>query len=369
MSSRFFTALAVAACAAPVTAQDFNLDFGEPGVHPSSSYAAAGLAGYWNAIRAEPSTYYNLLDIHGAATNVQFHQYGGTALVASSDPSVTGDDALLMDDGLITYNPGLDSCFYFDNLVPGVYELITYAWRPDYPSEMAKSFVDNTPGLEISGGAWPGSHVHGVTYARHIVTVDASGFMGPHSGLAAGADPAIGAVCNGMQLRRIDEHVAFCFGDGSGTACPCGNTGLAGHGCDNFGSATGGALFSASGLPLLSSDSIGLSVVGENSSALTIFWTGNNVSSPQGIVHGAGIRCVSGLSRLYTGSASGGAITRPGAGDPSVSARSAAVGAPITAGETRYYFTIYRDPQAATPCGNSASTVNLSNAVGVQWID
>ena len=369
MSSRLFTALAFAIGVVPVTAQSFNLDFGESTAHPSSSYAAAGLAGFWNAIRADPSTYYVLQDVTGATTNVQFHQYGGTALIASGDPSVTGDDALLMDDGLITYNPGLDSCFYFDGLVPGVYELITYAWRPDYPSQMAKSFVDNTPGLEISGGAWPGSHVHGVTYARHIVTVDGSGFMGPHSGLAAGADQAIGAVCNGMQLRRIDVHVAFCFGDGTGTACPCGNPGLAGRGCDNFGSATGGASFSATGLPLLSSDSLVLSAAAENSAALTIFWTGSNVSSSQGVVHGAGIRCVSGLSRLYTGSASGGAITRPGSSDPSVSARSAAVGAPIQAGETRYYFTIYRDPQAATPCGNSASTVNLSNAVAVQWIE
>ena len=43
------------------------------------------------------------------------------------------------------------------------------------------------------------------------------------------------------------------------------------------------------------------------------------------------------------------------------------VGLSISAGETRYYFTIYRDPQAATPCANSSSTVNLSNAVAVIW--
>jgi len=368
MGSRLFAAFAFTICVAPISAQSFNLDFGEPLAGPSSSYGAAGLPGHWNSIRAEPSTNYLLADLAGNPTSVQFHQYGGTALIASSDPSVSGDDALLLNDGLITYNPALDSCFYFNGLAPGTYELITYAWRPDDPTLMAKSFVDNTPGLEISGGAWSGSHVHGITYARHIVTVTFSGFMGPHSGLAAGADASVGAVCNGLQLRKIDEHTTFCFGDGSGTACPCGNPGLAGRGCDNHGSATGGARLTGSGLPLLSSDSVVLGVTGENASALTIFWTGNALVSPQGVAHGAGIRCVSGLDRLYTGSASGGVISRPGIGDPSVSARSAAVGAPITAGETRYYFTIYRDPQAAGPCGNTASTINLSNAVAVQWI-
>lgn len=368
MWSRLVTALAFALFASPLAAQSFNIDFGQPLTGPTSTYAGAGLPGYWNAIRGDRSTDYVLEDLAGNTTNVHFEQYGGTSLISSSDPSVSGDDALLMNDGLITHNPALDSCFYFNGLAPGTYELITYAWRPDYPTLMARSFVDNTPGVEITGGAWPGSHAHGVTYARHIVTVDTSGFMGPHSGLAPGADAVVGAVCNGLQVRKLDEHERFCFGDGTGTPCPCGNPGLPGRGCNNFGSMTGGARFEASGLPMLSADSVVLSAQAENATALTVFWTGTTVVSPQGLVHAAGVRCVSGLNRLYTGPAAGGAISRPGAGDPSVSSRSAAVGAPISAGQTRYYFTIYRDPQAATPCGNAASTVNLSNAAAVMWI-
>jgi hypothetical protein len=41
---------------------------------------------------------------------------------------------------------------------------------------------------------------------------------------------------------------SYCEGDGSGPACPCGNVGAPGHGCDNA-QATGGALLQASGLP------------------------------------------------------------------------------------------------------------------------
>ena len=75
----------------------------------------------------------------------------------------------------------------------------------------------------------------------------------------------------------------------------------------------------------------------------------------------------SALKRLYTGNASGGAIARPGMGDPSVSARTTAVGAPISAGETRHYFAIYRDPQAATACGNTSRTINLTNSGSITW--
>jgi hypothetical protein len=53
--------------------------------------------------------------------------------------------------------------------------------------------------------------------------------------------------------------------------------------------------------------------------------------------------------------------------DPSVSARSAALGVPISAGQTRHYFNIYRDPSAAGPCGNTASTVNLTNSGSITW--
>jgi len=151
-------------------------------------------------------------------------------------------------------------------------------------------------------------------------------------------------------------------------SCPCGNPPSgSGRGCNNFGASSGGATMAGSGVASLGSDSVLLSAANENLTSLTIFWTGKNLISPPGTAHGAGVRCVSVLNRLYSGNASGGAIARPGGSDPSVSARSAAVGAAITAGQTRYYFTIYRDNLAAGPCGNPTSNINLSNAVGVTW--
>ena len=153
-------------------------------------------------------------------------------------------------------------------------------------------------------------------------------------------------------------------------ACPCSNPPAGGGlGCNNFGAgpAQSGTL-NATGSASLSSDSIHLVASGCNNTSLNVFFTGSGALHPTGLVHGAGVRCVTtALKRLYTGSASGGAITRPGMADPSVSARSAALGVPISAGQTRHYFNIYRDPSAAGPCGNTASTVNLTNSGSITW--
>jgi glucose/arabinose dehydrogenase len=175
---------------------------------------------------------------------------------------------------------------------------------------------------------------------------------------------------NGIPDECESTIAQFCEPGLDGVlGCPCSNPPSSpGRGCNNFGTITGGASMNGSGTTSLSSDSLVLTAAGENANAFTIFWTGSVLTSPPGNVHGAGIRCVSGLNRLYTGPASGGAIVRPGMGDASVSARSAAVGVPISSGQTRFYFTIYRDPQAAATCGNSASTINLTNGVSVMWL-
>jgi len=174
---------------------------------------------------------------------------------------------------------------------------------------------------------------------------------------------------NGVPDECESIITPFCFpGAGGVVACPCGNPPLfPDTGCNNFGGFTGGAYLAGTGQASLANDTLLLTASEENATALTIFWTGQNLISPPGAPHGAGVRCVSVLHRLYSGNASGGSIARPGGLDPSVSARSATVGAGILAGQTRYYFTIYRDNNAAGPCGNPSSNINLSSAVSVLW--
>ena len=151
-------------------------------------------------------------------------------------------------------------------------------------------------------------------------------------------------------------------------SCPCSNppSGL-GRGCDNS-AATGGAILSATGAASLSADSLVFHTSGEKPTALSILtqWTG---SSATGTVFGMGVRCASGtFERLYSKSASGGSITAPnlGAGDPSVSARAAALGDTILPGQDRWYLVYYRDPIVLGGCP-AASTFNATQTGRVVW--
>ncbi len=175
----------------------------------------------------------------------------------------------------------------------------------------------------------------------------------------------------GWTLEGTDGvgFASYCDPGASGViACPCTNPPSgSGRGCNNFGAMSGGASLSATGNASLMADTLVFTSTGENNTSLTIFLQGT-ASNSTGVPYGAGVRCVAGiLKRLYTGGASGGAITRPGGGDPDVHTRSAALGNPISAGESRYYMTYYRDPAAAGPCGNTASTFNDSQAGSVVW--
>ena len=115
-----------------VDAQDLNIDFGAAGTPPAPTYGAAGQPGVWNAIpAAHGTTTNNLVDVSGGVTAVSISQIGGLALLDDNDPAVSGDDALLLDDFLVTYNAGLESCIYLNSLAAGVYEVWIYARMPD----------------------------------------------------------------------------------------------------------------------------------------------------------------------------------------------------------------------------------------------
>lgn len=114
-------------------------------------------------------------------------------------------------------------------------------------------------------------------------------------------------------------------------------------------------------------DTVVLHVSGELPSALSIFLQGSALVSGS-VGFGDGLRCVGGsLKRLYVKNASAGSVDAPGAGDPSITSRSAALGDPIAPGTSRYYQTYYRDPNLAfcpAPQGNSW---NVTNGVIVAW--
>jgi hypothetical protein len=150
---------------------------------------------------------------------------------------------------------------------------------------------------------------------------------------------------------------AFCFGDGSGTACPCGNAGAAGNGCASSVNAAGGNL-AGSGTPSISNDTLSLNGSGMPNSSALYFQGTTQVNNGAGAVFGDGLRCAGGtVIRLGTKTNVGGASSYPSGSTPiSIKGNNAA-------GNTRTYQCWYRN--AAVFC--TTSTFNLTNGLSVTW--
>jgi endonuclease I len=153
--------------------------------------------------------------------------------------------------------------------------------------------------------------------------------------------------------------VDFCFGDGSGAACPCGNQSLVAQGQGCLNSLGLGARLATSGSAHVAADTLVLAGSNMPNSSALYFQGTTQQSGGAGVAFGDGLRCASGtVIRLGTKLNAGGQSQYPDLGDAHVSVRGA-----CTAGSVRTYQVWYRN--AATFC--SASTFNLSNGQQVTW--
>ncbi len=148
----------------------------------------------------------------------------------------------------------------------------------------------------------------------------------------------------------------YCFGDGSGTPCPCANTGAAEHGCANS-LYPEGCQLTASGTPSVSNDTFRLTATGSIGGQPGLFFLGNNaVNGGLGNTFGDGLRCAGGgVKRLEV-------VFTCGCGAASSTVSIAQEGG-LVAGDLKRMQWWYRDPNKS-PCGNG---FNLSNGVEVTW--
>jgi len=152
--------------------------------------------------------------------------------------------------------------------------------------------------------------------------------------------------------------IPYCFGDGSGTACPCGNNGAPGNGCASSVNPAGGNL-ATSGSPSVSSDTLVLTATGLPTGACLYFQGTTQLGGGAGVAFGDGLRCTGGtVVRLGTKQNPGGTSSYPVAGDPPIHIKGNDV-----AGDVRDYQCWYRN--AAVFC--TPSTFNLTNGVQVTW--
>lgn len=181
------------------SADAINVSFGGSAADaPSPTYAAAGGAGTWNSVSGVAGPAYQLVGTDGAPTNISVTQSPTATVLSTTDPSVSGDDAKLLDTGLVT--TGAETCLMFTGFAAGQYEVLIYAWLPNQPTVLSRTRQDEAPSTVDVGGAWSGHHAENVTYARYVVTVGSDGNLPAHSGLAPGQTSA---ALNGVQIRPL----------------------------------------------------------------------------------------------------------------------------------------------------------------------
>ncbi|MEE8468808.1 MAG: hypothetical protein V3T22_10145, partial [Planctomycetota bacterium] len=153
--------------------------------------------------------------------------------------------------------------------------------------------------------------------------------------------------------------VPFCFGDGSGTLCPCGNDDLAGGvGCAN---STGwGARLSGSGGTSVNLDQLVLTGTGLPPNKFNILFMG--ASSAAALPMADGLRCIDGSLKRFFVNQSDATGTTVYSGVVSYANANFPAGFQIAAGSTWHFQDWYRDP--AGPCGFGS---NVTSALSVTF--
>jgi hypothetical protein len=173
----------------------------------------------------------------------------------------------------------------------------------------------------------------------------------------------IGSIFLADDMRvtpAVSAGTPFCFGDGSGSACPCGNFGAAGHGCANAIVALGG-LLTTTGVASVSADTLVLVGSGMPNSAVIYFQGTTQANGGLGIAFGDGLRCAGGTAMRLAAP-----ITNTGNGSsyPTLNdARISIKGSIPAGGAVRTYQAWYRNPT-----GSCGSGFNLTNGVRVNWM-
>ena len=199
------TAAAFAVSIASVAlAQSFNVDIdatsGAGAGAPSGELAgAAGTAGTWTSINSTASTPFALRRLSGATSLATLTRTGTVTLFSQNNVNTSGDFDLLLDD-LDSFTTGTEVTYTFRQLLPGRYEVYTYAIAPD--NSAYRTTIAVTGALEAAatiGGTMPvNAFARGVTHALHTVDVSSAGELR----VTASTTSPFGSV-NGFQVKLI----------------------------------------------------------------------------------------------------------------------------------------------------------------------
>lgn len=186
-------------------AQAFNIDlnfFGAPaeggGGVPSPAFgAAANQPGVWNGIDASGTGQVLLSNLNGSPSSVVFAGPIGGVSNAFNNPNVTGDFALLLNDGRFVH----DDIWSFFGLANGRYRLFTYAVRPSgvVTNTMVTVAGALSPVQIVSGPIGGNEFILGRTHSLHEIDVSNGSIS------VRVQEGASSAYVNGFQLVAVPE--------------------------------------------------------------------------------------------------------------------------------------------------------------------
>jgi hypothetical protein len=162
-----------------------------------------------------------------------------------------------------------------------------------------------------------------------------------------------------LTVELGDQSQPFCFGDGTATACPCGNASAAGAqaGCVNSGAVA--ARLADGGDASIANDTLVLTATDVPGPAL-FFQGSTKAAGGLGTAFGDGLLCLAGtITRLGVVFPTGTTAVYPGGTTPAA----VHVAGMTAAGDTRHYQAWYRD--AAAYC--SPATFDLTQGLSVSW--
>ncbi len=158
---------------------------------------------------------------------------------------------------------------------------------------------------------------------------------------------------------------SFCFGDGTGNQCPCGNNSALGHGGGCAHAAGNGGILQASGNPSIANNTLLFGLSSARLNSFSVLTSGDNRLPQMGNV-GAGIQAFDGLR------CTGGNFRRHGARSINFNGVTNNWGpgnivqtGSFTAGQTRHFYVLFRT-QETESC---MTGLNSSNGVTVNFVN
>ena len=173
--------------------QSLNIDYHDSSGTPDVGYAAAGAAGFWNALSGPAGLPESLAGLDGLPIAATVTQTGavGTQNVPNNN---TGEHLPLLNDRILSTSETIH--LDFENLLNGTYEVYTYCFAKN-PNDVTITLNDDVQTAFDYVTGWNGDLELGVTHAMHLVAVT-DGTLRISIDFP-GDDPAV----NGVQLVLI----------------------------------------------------------------------------------------------------------------------------------------------------------------------